>query len=350
MKVFISHTFANEDRTLSERLEKILAKMDIEGYLAEKSPEYDLLIRDKIRKEIEDSDHMVAIITNNAKESASVNQELGYALREGINPIIMIEKDATVGVLTHGIEPEIFQRDNFDEHCNKVRNFLLQKGSRVKVTPEERRWVLDNIYRPLYNEIKVLDNEKVFLTQKLEDPITSVDSFSQFKLDSELRELFGNLSLEIKQWNSMSVAKEREFSYKQHEIGNIFKKCFGKAGLLRDDSDIILSSHSWQEPHHWVEAHKEVLLFEPDITNGDDLYKKLYAKAMLRDDEHVQWLKGFKKHAGLYDCLFDVLSDARKVLELEISDKELLDQKNKIKKIVSKIKLELEIKFNLVKF
>jgi len=135
MKVFISHTFAEDDQELALSLQKILSENKIEGYLAEKQKEYDLLIRDKIRKEIQKSDHMIAIVTNKAKESASVNQEIGYALREGILPIIMLEDNAKSGVLTHGIEPEEFSRENFERHCKNVCNFILKKGPR-KIIPE----------------------------------------------------------------------------------------------------------------------------------------------------------------------------------------------------------------------
>ena len=147
MKVFISHTFSDDDQKLSLKLQKILAEENIEGYLAEKKKEYDLLIRDKIRKEIENSDHMIAIVTNKAWESASVNQEIGYALREGIKPVIMLERDAKLGVLNHGMEPEEFTRENFEQHCINIRNFILQKGFRKKISDDDKEWLKNNAYR-----------------------------------------------------------------------------------------------------------------------------------------------------------------------------------------------------------
>jgi len=132
MKVFISHTFSDNDKELATKLQGILATKGIDGYLAEEKKEYDLLIRDKIKTEIEKSDHMIAVVTNKARESASVNQELGYALREGIKPIIMLEENAKEGVLTHGIEPEEFTRENFEQHCFNVLEFVIQKGERKK--------------------------------------------------------------------------------------------------------------------------------------------------------------------------------------------------------------------------
>jgi len=137
MKVFLSHTFSERDKELALILQKVLAEKEIQGYLAEEKKEYDLLIRDKIRNEIEESDYVVAIVTNNAKESASVNQELGYALGNNIPIIIMLEEEAKVGVLTHGIEPEEFTRENFEEHCKNVRSHILEKGPMQRIKSEQ---------------------------------------------------------------------------------------------------------------------------------------------------------------------------------------------------------------------
>lgn len=148
MKVFISHTFADDDQELSQILQKTLAEKDIAGYLAEKKQEYDLLIRDKIRDEIEKSDYIVGVVTNKARESASVNQELGYALRAGVRMIIMLEKEAKNGVLTHGMEVEEFTREKFQESCKKILDYIVTKGPRKKTSDEEKKWLIDNVYRP----------------------------------------------------------------------------------------------------------------------------------------------------------------------------------------------------------
>lgn len=133
MKVFISHTFFDEDLKLAENLKQILKENGIDGYLAETRREYDRLIRDKIIDEIKKSDHMIAILTEKSFDSASVNQELGYALREGILPVIMLEKKAKQGVLTFGIDPEEFTKETFSESCIRVLKHINDKGMRPKV-------------------------------------------------------------------------------------------------------------------------------------------------------------------------------------------------------------------------
>lgn len=146
MKVFISHTFSKEDLDLAEKLEQILSKAGIDGYLAERKPKYNKLIRDKIIAEIRKSDHMIAILTENSSDSASVNQELGYALREGISPIIMREKNAKQGVLIFGLDTEVFTKDIFLDSCKKVLNHIENEGTRERI-PEEVSEVLKRVVK-----------------------------------------------------------------------------------------------------------------------------------------------------------------------------------------------------------
>jgi hypothetical protein len=62
LRVFISHSF--NDQSLAATLVALLKEEDIIGYMAQRVKEYELLIIDKIKKEISESDYLVAIITN----------------------------------------------------------------------------------------------------------------------------------------------------------------------------------------------------------------------------------------------------------------------------------------------
>jgi predicted nucleotide-binding protein len=62
LRVFISHSF--NDPSLAATLVALLKEEDIIGYMAQRVKEYKLLIIDKIKKEISESDYLVAIITN----------------------------------------------------------------------------------------------------------------------------------------------------------------------------------------------------------------------------------------------------------------------------------------------
>ena len=125
MRVFISHAFGGDDEELAGTLKDDLEEAGVGGYLAEKTQRYDLLISDKIRREIEESDWLVAVITKRGQASASVHEEIGYALGKGIEVALMVEEGVREGgVLVHGREPEIFRRPEFGIHSRRVARFI----------------------------------------------------------------------------------------------------------------------------------------------------------------------------------------------------------------------------------
>ena len=121
MKVFISHAFGGGDEPLAGALKEDLAAAGLEGYLAEKTPRYDLPISDKIRQEIEESGWLVAIITGRSHASASVHEEIGYALGRDVKVALMVEEGVeAAGVFAYGREYERFTVPRFGEHSRKV--------------------------------------------------------------------------------------------------------------------------------------------------------------------------------------------------------------------------------------
>lgn len=343
MDVFISHKFENRDQKFALKLQEMLREKQIRGYLAERKRNYELLISDKIKNEITNSDFIIGIITNASKTSASVNQELGFAMGNEKPVIMLLEKGIEHGVLTFGKEVEEFTEKNFEKACTNIINYILDKNYRKEVPTKENEWMLTNVYRPLYNEISELKHDKIFIDKQISNPISKIDSFSKLKLDEKLRNDLEKLSDEIVVWNKMFRAKEREFQYKQNEIGEIFATCFQTNNLLNSRGEIELDSHTWQEPRNWTKAFQDVLLEDPEIVSGKQLYEKLYAHAILRDDEHDRFLKNFKKRSpALFDCLFNHIPEARKVYAAEIKDKELAEQKMNIKTNVQKILKNLE--------
>lgn len=125
MKVFISHAFGWADEPLANAFKEDLGAAGIGGYLAEKTQRYDLLISDKIRQEIDESDWLVAIITKRSHASASVHEEIGYALGRGVRVALMVEEGVEKsGVLVHGREYEVFTVPEFAKHSSKMARFI----------------------------------------------------------------------------------------------------------------------------------------------------------------------------------------------------------------------------------
>lgn len=138
MRIFISHAF--DDEVLASKMKTVLEKHEqIEvAYMAQKSPNFELEISDKITREIQDSDYLVAIITKTSKTKPSVHQELGFAQGVGIHKIPVVEKNAKKGVLLEGRDSIIFEREQFDDCCTTVLNYIIEKGpTRKQFTAEE---------------------------------------------------------------------------------------------------------------------------------------------------------------------------------------------------------------------
>ena len=119
MKVFISYD--TQDSLLAHQLRQILNDGGFEGYTFDVKPQYNSPLYEKIIREINDSNALVAIITARPS-SASVHQEIGYAIAKNIPVVMMMEKDADDGVLTFSKEKEVFMNDDFESSCKELWN------------------------------------------------------------------------------------------------------------------------------------------------------------------------------------------------------------------------------------
>ena len=127
IKVFIS--YSQSDTEFATALKSILEESGkIDAFVFEQNVQYGMQIDKKITNEIDQSDYLIAIITQNTQGSASVNQELGYAQGCGIDKIVMIEEDAKKGVLTYGTECSEFSKINFKNKCIDVKRYILDSG------------------------------------------------------------------------------------------------------------------------------------------------------------------------------------------------------------------------------
>ncbi len=99
----------------------------MEGYLAEKRPEYELLITDKIKNEIISSDYIVAIITEYGLISASVHEEIGFGIGENVPVLLLVEEGLKEKeVLIYGKELEYFTEEFFESHSRNIIDFYCK--------------------------------------------------------------------------------------------------------------------------------------------------------------------------------------------------------------------------------
>lgn len=156
MKVFISHAFGGDDERFGNTLKKDLAAAGMDGYMAEKTPRYNLLIADKIRRAISESNWLVAILTKRGQASASVHEEIGYALGRDVEVALMLKTDIKEnGVLVHGREPLLFTPGEFAkrslEMVEFIRNTPLQQLPKPGRPGQDLKQFLDE--RMLLSEV-----------------------------------------------------------------------------------------------------------------------------------------------------------------------------------------------------
>ena len=124
IKVFISYGL--NDSLLASTLKSVLATKNIDSFLFELKPQYDSTLHDKITDAISDAHALIAIITKD-NNSMSVHEEIGYAFGKDKTVIIMLEKDAKDGVLSHEREQERFTKERFTDSCKKILEYLQNR-------------------------------------------------------------------------------------------------------------------------------------------------------------------------------------------------------------------------------
>lgn len=313
--------------------------------MAQRVKEYELIIREKIRNEIENSDYVVAIITQDTRASASVNQELGYAQGKGIPIIIMLEKEAKVGVLTYGIETEEFERITFNDSCENIKKYLDARNNKKK-SSIDGNWLKDHAYIPLYNSMMKIKNNPDKFTFIPPNPFEELEAFIKLKVEEDVKNLFSDYSKELSSWKELVTNTQHGYMINLNRLGDIIKKAFDLVSLTKPDGHIILDERTSQESRHWIDAFK-FIIFDDSITNEEILYQKLLDYSIKSNNGHQRWLQNWKtQKPEIFYNLFVILPQLRSELRLNKLNREIVEKKNRLEGIVDNIVLMLEEKLD----
>lgn len=138
--IFVSHSFKNHD--IVEKMAKSLRQPDAELYVAEADRQYGESLPSKIMKAIDACDAVIVIITKEANGSASMNQEVGYALGKEKLIIPMVEEGTKVGVLLQGLEFVEFSLSRLEEALGKIVTYVAKKASTKRMNTKKEQNVL----------------------------------------------------------------------------------------------------------------------------------------------------------------------------------------------------------------
>jgi len=342
VKVFISHPFADEN--LASVLKEILEKNNIDAYMAQRVKEYELKIDEKVTDEIINSDYVIAIITTNTRASASVNQELGFAQGKKVSRIALIEKNAKIGVLLHGVDSEDFTRDNFAEKCEQIRTYLLDKGPRKKIDEKDKTWLKEKVYRPLYNSmIKNLKDIDQF-NKVTENPWENLEPYVQLKIEDDVEQLIEKYVVELREYERLILETESSFNANLLSLGIIIKSAFERVGLIEQYEHIRLDTRTTIEPRNWINAFK-FIIFDNEITNEQILYNKLLDYSIKTKNGHSQWLEKWKtQNPELFYNIFIVIPDLKNATQITITTEKLNTQKILLSVTAKQLSIKLEEK------
>ena len=131
-KVFISHSTA--DLSLVQQLQYWLEVNGIETYLADLYPQPGATLASKISNAIEQSNCVIAVLTQNGARSQWVHQEIGYAKRAGRLVIPVAEEGVPTTGFVQGVEYIPFHRENPAEAIDRIVEYL----TRLKADKEAR--------------------------------------------------------------------------------------------------------------------------------------------------------------------------------------------------------------------
>ncbi|MGI0046331.1 MAG: toll/interleukin-1 receptor domain-containing protein [Nitrosotalea sp.] len=148
MRVFISYPFA--DTEIMKQMTLALSVRGIEFYTAEHDVQFGKPLSKKIHDAIKKSDALIAIITKD-HPSPSVDQEVGFAINEGIDIIPFVEEGAKVGVMLLHMEQKRFTKGNIRDACDKVANYIVRE-----IEPTEE--IQSGKEEELVDERKALDD------------------------------------------------------------------------------------------------------------------------------------------------------------------------------------------------
>jgi len=134
--VFIS--YSHKDISFAYQLWKMISNAGIPCYLAELYPEPGISLWDKIKKMIETSEVVIALYTHNARFSAYVNQEIGYAFAKGKLVIPVVEEGVGLPGALDGIEYIKYNTknpiDTLKSIAEFIRSFLEKKAKNISNT------------------------------------------------------------------------------------------------------------------------------------------------------------------------------------------------------------------------
>jgi len=343
IKVFISHKFVEFDQKLAETLQNSLKEHNIYGYLAERKKEYDLGWDEKIKLDINSSDYLVAILTKHSLYAPSVHQEIGYAIGVKVPIRILVEEEEVKGVLAQGRDSEKFSRSDFEKYLGNIITDVKKKGIRKKLDNELKQKLDENVYVPCYNQMINVHQNMDFIDNVPENPWKNIPSNWKLNTEDDIKQLFIQYTQICDEWEKLRSDFIQNFSERKSKLIPIIVNAFRKCKLM-DKNDHIILDDTTIEPHYWLEAFRMVL-FDWNVTSGEELYQSLYNYAKNSKNGHDKWIKQWwDSNNGIHSNIFEIIPELINTLDSPITKKMLDEKRTELRESIMQLTLALENK------
>lgn len=347
IKVFISHKFVESDQKLAETLRMSLKEHNIYGYNAKREKEFDVVFEEKIKQQIASSDYLVAIITKKSLLAPSVNQEIGCAKGAEVKVRILVEENEAKGVFVEGKDMITFSRDSFEKSLESVIKDIQKNGFRKKPDDKLLEALNEHVYVPCYNQMINVYQNMDFIDNVPENPWKNIPANWKLNTEDDIKQLFIQYTEICDEWEKLRSDFIQNFSERKSKLIPIIVSAFRKCKLLDKNNHIILDDTTI-EPHYWLEAFRMVL-FDWNVTSGEELYQSLYNYAKNSKNGHDKWIKQWwDSNNGVHSNLFEIIPELIDVLDSPISQKMLDEKRTELRESIIQLTLALENKTKII--
>lgn len=126
-KIFLSHSNSERDKTVVTKLSDFLVKIGFNPYIAERNPQLDQHLWEKIRKEITECENVIVLYSKDATKSGDIREEIGIVIGLGKKNRIMavVEERLSLQGSILGQEYVTLDFKNTDNAIVTIANYLL---------------------------------------------------------------------------------------------------------------------------------------------------------------------------------------------------------------------------------
>jgi len=230
----------------------------------------------------------------------------------------------------------------FESSCINVRKHILKKGTRNKITEAEKKELIQNVYRPCYNQMRNVYDDREFIVTVPPNPWRDLEKYWQLKTEPEIRELFEDYTQELETWSMMWINFSNCFQHNRDKIGDAIAPAFEQCGLLVDGSINYGSDNS--TPKNWLHNFQNVI-FNNGIQNKLELYHILRKEAKRRWKDYEKPLeKWMRENPKIFDEILKLLPKLVKELGAKYSYQDIDTQRITLKSRVEEVTEALQKK------